>query len=721
MPRHSLQAASLILCLLCMQIALAEPSDIGFRIDTQDRFLTRWFYNSVFRSSEGTEAEWTGDVDACIPGDTSRAFKDAVIRRVNYYRAMAGLPAGVTVNLDYSAKAQDAALMMSAEGSLSHTPDAGWSCYSFDGDEAAGSSNLSLGQSDWTAVSGQFRDNGDNNAAVGHRRWILYPQTREMGTGDIPATSTGWEANALWVFDEHFQDPRPSVRDGFVSWPPPGYVPYQVVYPRWSFSYPEADFSAASVALSRNGVAIDLTIEPIRNGYGENTLVWVPENHSATDHVDWPRPDGDVRYEVVIDGVAIDGEVQDSFSYQVYVIDPVAAGLDEVQPWIDGPALLAVQRSGRFSFTSLPHAVGYQWRAAELYPEPRVEGAEDGLINVVDGTSASYPLIARDVSANGVASFHLAQPEFSEQTFQLRQAVLPGHAAELSFNSRLGWATTDQIARAQISVDDGANWADLWQQRGTDDAGESGFTGQRVSIADYAGRMVHIRFSYAVNGSAYTGSSVGVGFYVDDIKITDVAGAGPWTIASIGPETWFDFAPVSVGDYGLQVRALLWEGLPGTEWGPIHRVEALPACGRTAKSWVYKAYVGYYARCPDQLGLQYWCNRLTNEGGGSDLGPIIAAFGTSQEYSDRLSRLSDAALIGNLYLNMFDRTAEANGIEFYLWLLEQWRQLWRSEHGGNSGGATEYALSRIALDVLNGAQGADSATLENKIDACPVY
>ena len=70
-----------------------------------------------------------------------------------------------------------------------------------------------------------------------------------MGTGDVPSANNLW--NDLWVFDTNYSAPRPGTRDGFVAWPPKGYVPYQAVYPRWSFSYPGADFSGASVTMSR--------------------------------------------------------------------------------------------------------------------------------------------------------------------------------------------------------------------------------------------------------------------------------------------------------------------------------------------------------------------------------------------------------------------------------------------------------------------------------------
>jgi len=108
---------------------------------------------------------------------------------------------------------------------------------------------------------------------------------------------------------------------------------------------------------------------------------------------------------------------------------------------------------------------------------------------------------------------------------------------------------------------------------------------------------------------------------------------------------------------------------------------------------------------------------------GGNLRSIIAAFGTSQEYTNRFSGLSDSELINNLYRNMFDRDAEpgASGMGFYLELLESRRQEWRDTHNGSNQGATEYALSRIALDVLTGAQGRDAITLDSKIGTCPQY
>ena len=65
---------------------------------------------------------WTGDVGACDAGTTSNTLKDDTRRRVNYFRAMAGLSSTITFDATKSAKAQKAALIMAYEGELSHYP-----------------------------------------------------------------------------------------------------------------------------------------------------------------------------------------------------------------------------------------------------------------------------------------------------------------------------------------------------------------------------------------------------------------------------------------------------------------------------------------------------------------------------------------------------------------------------------------------------------------------
>jgi hypothetical protein len=283
------------------------------QFNPQDRQESLTFYLQQYLSSEGVPVNWTGDHDTCNAGNTGQDFRDAVLRRINYFRVMAGMPA-VTFKDEYDRKAQKAALMMSVNHDLSHSPTPDWFCYSSDGAQAAGSSNLCLGAMGWDAISVYVLEGG----VVGHRRWILYPQTKEMGTGDIPNTQNHPAANALWVFDSNMWGPRPTTRNEFVAWPPPGYVPYQVVNDHWSFSYPQADFSIATVTMASGGVNVSVALEPVLNGYGENTLVWIPFGLSGGT---WPRPTVDTTYTVNIQNAIISGWNRD-FTYDVVIFDP---------------------------------------------------------------------------------------------------------------------------------------------------------------------------------------------------------------------------------------------------------------------------------------------------------------------------------------------------------------------------------------------------------------
>jgi uncharacterized protein YkwD len=277
------------------------------------------FYNAVYNVAPAPAADWTGNHATCNPGTTADDFQDAVLDRINYFRAMAGVPADVSLTADSDRQAQAAALMMSVNGTLSHSPPADWACYSAEGAAGAGSANLYLGTYALDAITGFMRDPGAGNDRVGHRRWLLYPQTRTMGTGNIPPAAGYPASSALRVFDSHMWEPRPPVRDEFVAWPPPGYVPYPVVFARWSFSYPDADFGAATVTMRSGSASVTLKQSAPVDGFGENTLVWIPLG--LADGANWPRPTADTAYDVTISNVLINNQSRD-FTYRVIVFDP---------------------------------------------------------------------------------------------------------------------------------------------------------------------------------------------------------------------------------------------------------------------------------------------------------------------------------------------------------------------------------------------------------------
>ena len=286
-------------------------------IDPSTRQASLDFYINQYLPAENVPANWTGNHATCNAGTTSVEFKAAVLSRINYFRAMAGIPDVSSLSDTYNSKAQAAALMMSCNRESNHYPPATWICYTPEGAEAAGNSNLFVGTYGPDAVSGYVMDSGPGNYFTGHRRWILYPPQEQMGTGDIPPSVEYPAANALWVIGDF--GPRPATREPYIAWPPHGYVPYQVVYARWSFSYPYADFTNATVTMLSGETNVPLTLESVSDGFGDATLVWRPYDNDSSDP--WPRPANDTTYTVTVSNVLIEG-IPQTFTYDVTVFNP---------------------------------------------------------------------------------------------------------------------------------------------------------------------------------------------------------------------------------------------------------------------------------------------------------------------------------------------------------------------------------------------------------------
>lgn len=547
----------------------------GFVVDIGSRQQSRAFYNLVYQGTAYIDPAWSGAVATCTPGTTSTEFKERVLGRINYYRAMAGVPSNVSLRDDLSAKAQQMALMMSANNGITHFPPASWSCYTTDGADAADSSNLSLGHTGPDAVTGQMQDNGTNNTVAGHRRWILYPHTTQMGTGDVPANNGHPAANDLWVLPDaqNATASRPATRDSYVAWPPPGYVPWQTVYPRWSFSYPGADFSGASVTMSKNGTPMSVTVEAVANGYGENTLVWYP---NGADPVNGPgsffQPaSGDDTYAVSVQGVVIGG-VQQDFQYQVTVFDPAVAGSNEAHTGLTGPASLTVGGTGTYQITPVSFATRHEGVQCTAQAGSFTEGGEDATPAVIDHTAPDYDLITSAAPASGSQHFHLAHPNSGQEWFELANEFLPSASTQLVFQSRLGWATSTQVARVQI-LSDGL-WQTVYSQAGSDGSGESAYQTRTVSLAAFAGKPVRVRFLYDhIGGSYYYQTTASVGWLIDDISLSDVDRLDNCTTTDLGSATTWSWTPAATGRFALYASSYVWDGYGALDQSPARLVE----------------------------------------------------------------------------------------------------------------------------------------------------
>lgn len=283
-------------------------------INAQDRNAVVTAYKTIYQGAANnpvlSSVNWSGNVANCVAGDTSSAFKETVIRRINYYRSMAGLP-NVTWTSDASkaSNAQAAALMMAANGKLSHDPpkDGSWKCDTASARAGAGSSNLAGGNDGPDAIDAYMRDNGGNNAPVGHRRWILYPPRLEMASGDVP----NW--NALFVFGK--TGTRPS-SPAFVPFPNPGFFPRPLNSSRWSFSMTGANFTNATVSVKQGASSMSVNVVHRGGGYGDPTLVWEMPGSAFQNPTN-----ADQRFDVRLENVVVGG-VEKSFDYAVTLVNP---------------------------------------------------------------------------------------------------------------------------------------------------------------------------------------------------------------------------------------------------------------------------------------------------------------------------------------------------------------------------------------------------------------
>jgi uncharacterized protein YkwD len=283
----------------------------GLTVSPSDRGSVVNFYENVYLPVFSVPINWTGNPATCDAGTTSQAYTDASFDLINYYRAMVKLPP-VANDVTKNASSQEAALMMSVNYRLSHSPTDDWECYTLDGRTAAGRSNIALGATGPRAIDLYIRDPGGHNTAVGHRRWILSPTRASFGIGSVGGGTAN--ANALWVIAASTTRPATDI----VAWPPRGFVPFRLVYPRWSFSLnnsPGANYSSATVSMHEGGVPVTLNIvSSNQNGYGDNTLVWEPSG------LVFSAGQADRVFDITVSNIG--NADQSEYSYRVTVIDP---------------------------------------------------------------------------------------------------------------------------------------------------------------------------------------------------------------------------------------------------------------------------------------------------------------------------------------------------------------------------------------------------------------
>ncbi|MGC9451005.1 MAG: CAP domain-containing protein [Oceanipulchritudo sp.] len=554
----------------------------GSALNPQSRWQVRDYYNTVYPHLSGVPMGWTGSYTTGTAGSVSADWQEAVRTRVNFYRTMAGIRGEVVFDPGLNAKCQQSSFMMSVNNALSHTPPTSWRHWTRDGYDAAHNGNLAIGSSGVAAIDGYMADFGSNNSSVGHRRWILLPGNPVMGNGDVPGSASFGkaEANTLWIQPAQ-TTPRPETSFDFIAWPPPGHVPNTLVWPRWSFSHPDADFSNASVQMQSGGQSVPVQWETFQSYLPESTIVWVPGGMNADDFETWPLGGGDETVRVSVNNVRIAGRNR-SFQYDVVIFDPVRPGPEEWESEIIPPGKAVNTAPARFTVTTRPWSEGVQGRILTAEEFASLHGAEGGDNPFTGSVSGGYSIIQDSRVAAGSKAFlltHLSEATAQTLTFS-DELLITDNKASLTFSSSLSHASRYQRASVELNSGESGNWRTIWRRAGPVGYNDR-FTSESIDLSDWHGKTVRIRFTYSFTEGGYaswtTGPASHVGWAIDNIRLS-----GVWKINTrvLMPIVWdgshFETMVETPGRYFLQAREFAFDGFP-MDWGRIQSIEVEPA------------------------------------------------------------------------------------------------------------------------------------------------
>ncbi|MEO7650145.1 MAG: DUF4214 domain-containing protein [Bryobacteraceae bacterium] len=689
-----------------------QADAIASFFDTSSRAAVRDYYNNVYAPLLNTPYGWSGNVLAGNAGDTSQAYKDAVKASINWFRSMAGVPAAITLNSTYNQKDQQAAMMFSANNALSHAPPSNWINWTAAGAEAAANSNICIGcgSTDPGGTRGYIQDAGGGNFAAGHRRWFLYPQTQTMGTGDVPATGNLNSANATWVFDGLFGTARPGTREEFVAWPPKGYVPYQVVFPRWSFSFPGADFANATVVLQRNGSPVPVRLETVIPGYGENSIVFVPDNLDANQFVVPTAPVSDITTNVTINNVLIQGQPR-TFSYAVTVFDPATAGVTTIPVTVTtSPGLYNVTVDG----VTAPAPQSFNWTPNTTHtidvPSPQgsattrqvfgawnTGGAKFQTLNTpasattYSATFTTQHLLTRTASPQNGGTL-TANPTFVDGFYNAGTSVQLTAAANTGFSfsgfsGALSGATNPRNIVMDATAAVTANFAAVAacsyglanSSAPFPSAGGSGqipyvvtggascpwtvsSTANWLTLTSSGSGTGNPVVNYSVAPNTSSTSRTGQFVLKDDLIFTVVQSASQiFTNSFFVNQLYLDILnrspePNGAGFWTAQLNA-------GTPRKDVTYQFFSSNEFQGTGFYIIATYIAVLGRDPDFGGWLFWLNALNN---GQPRQSIVQSFINSAEFVQTYGSLNNTAFVNLVYQNVLGRAPDTAGLNFWV-------------------------------------------------------
>ena len=551
-------------CLGALSAAVDPVPTRGFEVDTSDRNAVIAFYQSVYRASEGYQdrINWTGNYTSTVAGaegTTSAAFAGDIERRLNYYRALCGVPADVRVNtgaavnivaadtfkpdasVTKAAAAQRSALMIVRTypntGGLSHNPAQTCVAWTSAAWNANKNGDLALGFYGPGAVDAYVEENVTGvsswNVDVGHRRWLLNTRSTDFASGDTPGSFSGGTirppSNAMYVVPSA-EELNTGADSRFYSYPAAGFFPVGHNSPYWSLSYRHADFSAATVTLRDAAMnVLPVTVVSRRNGYGDNSIVWqVPASASITSVT------ADTTFHVTVSGIQ-GTDVPAQHTYQVTLIDPNRLNQTAVVSGESSP----LSTGATYQINGLTGSGEVEAGMFLRKPATWLEGAEDSPApKVIASTSSSYPFRATlsGYAKSGTKAFRLTFPTrydplingVPQQSFELDREIVPGAGVSLGFHYKRGLMTPASKLAVESSADAGVTWTNLTTISGAS-TGDAAFVAASLPLTSGSAPL-RVRFRYYLADSTsalyshqdYPTQATGI--FIDDIAVA----GGDW-------------------------------------------------------------------------------------------------------------------------------------------------------------------------------------------------
>lgn len=552
----------------------------GLSVNRNSRNDVVAFWQSVYKGSEGYEkrVNWTGNYSG-NPGTVSKAFIGDVERRVNFFRAMCGIPADVRFNTSAtvviedgdahkpssstlkSTAAQASALMLirnynfntGFDPAIDHDPAShltGWSTAAWN---ANAKGNLAFGVYGPTAMTEYVLEELASgsvtstwNSLVGHRRWLLYPDATNFATGDQPGESVYRPPTNVCYIIQKKSERRDIAKPGFVSYPPAGFFPAPLNARYWSLSRHGADFSKASVKVTDpSGKNVPLANVRANNNYGDPALVWEIAAPAVVKNIY-----GDRKYRVKVTGILGEG-IPASYDYTISFINPERITSNQK---LTGPE--SVKPSGStYAFQRPGHAEAVRVTTYQKVPADWIEGAESSPSpNIIDKTTKEFPLIVSSADQGfhgalaGLRSFNLTFASLydliargiAEQSFEIEHAFLPKSGAKLNFTYCRGFMTPASHLVVEVTADGGVTWKRI----GSEIVGRSDNQADtKISTASMdlpaSSQPLRARFRYFATPlkPVYTHKDAPdspTGIFIDEIRVTQCDWLKPSRATKLG-------------------------------------------------------------------------------------------------------------------------------------------------------------------------------------------